>query len=446
MSPLVTKIRGWLESRGSGLDRLRAFVTKPVPRNVGWIHTLGSLLLVYLGFQALSGILLGLYYSPSPDHAHDSVRYIREDLFLGAFLLNLHRWGAGFVLVTAFLHAARSYFLAAYKSPRELLWLTGLAAGALLTLFAFTGQLLPYDQRGYWASVVGIEIASSAPVAGGFVRDLLTGGYGDIGAVTLSRFYLLHVGVLPVVLLGIVALHLGILQRVGSAGPTRGSSEPTRPFFPSQMVKDTVAAAAGALALFLVAALTAYHQTGPADPASSDFVPRPEWYFLAHYEILRYLPGDWQILGTFVLPNLLLGALVLLPFFDRKPERSLARRKIAVGAGIVTCLAIVVLTGLGIASAPDKRSATADDRDPVARGRELFHEKRCDTCHSIGGEGGDKGPALDLVGRRLRPDFLTEWIRNPQRIDPTTEMPPFEGTEEELQAVVSYLLTLEEKP
>jgi len=169
----------WLQSRGASLRPVRAFLDKPVPRNVGWLHTLGSLLVVYLVFQTVTGILLGLYYTPSPEGAYQSVQHVREGLFLGGFLLRLHRWGAGFVLVTAFLHLARSYFLAAYKAPRELLWLTGLLLGVLLVLFAFTGQLLPYDQHGYWATVVGVRIAGSPPLVGGFVERLLTGGYGE---------------------------------------------------------------------------------------------------------------------------------------------------------------------------------------------------------------------------------------------------------------------------
>lgn len=446
MSDHWRKLLAWLNPRWGGPDQAAAFLGKPLPSSVSWPHTLGSLLLVYIAFQALTGVLLGFYYSPSPESAHASLRYVSGELFLGRFIYKLHRFGAGFIMVTAFLHMARSYFQAAYKSPRELLWLSGLLLGILLTLFAFTGQLLPYDQRGYWATVVGIQIASGAPVIGDSIRELLTGGYGDIGATTLSRFYIMHVSVLPLVLVGLLALHLGILQRVGSAGPLSGPSGTTRPFFPGQAVKDVIVAAVGSLALLLTAGLLAVDDSGPADPAASNFVPRPEWFFLSHYQILKYLPGDWQIIGTFILPNALLAVLVLLPFMDRGEHRTFARRKLATVGGAIVCVAIVGLTIQGIATAPTHESPDgkrASSLDPIERGGELFRDKLCANCHKINGQGGEQGPDLSRVGGRLRSDYLSSWIRNPRQFKPTTEMPAFEGTQDELDAIVEYLLSLE---
>ncbi len=440
MRELGHRVLGWLDERGAPVAATRAFLDKPVPRNVAWLHTLGSLLLVYLCFQVLTGVLLGFYYSGSTHDAYASVRYVAEELTLGSFLLKLHRFGAGFLLVTAFLHFARSYFLAAYKAPRELLWLTGLLLGILLTLFAFTGQLLPYDQRGYWATVVGVEIASSAPVAGDWVRTLLTGGYGEIGPVTLNRFYVLHVAVLPLVFAALVVVHLSILQKVGSAGPTAGPPEPYKSFYPSQMLRDVVASALGAVALFAVAGVLTLHDSGPADSTGSDFTPRPEWYFLAHYELLKWLPG---VVGAFLLPNAVLGLLVLLPFVDRGPERSLGGRKLATAAGVLACLAVVGLTAKGIASGPSIAVSTSEDRDSLEWGRELLSKKKCLTCHSLAGEGGDNGPALDGVSQKIRFDFLPNWIRNPTNFKPTTEMPAFEGSEDELRAIVAFLLERE---
>ena len=444
MNGLSGRLRDWVEPRWAAPEQLTTFLSKPLPRNVSWAHTLGSLLLVYLGFQVLTGVLLSFYYSPSPENAYQSVRYIRSELFLGDFVFKLQRFGAGFIMVTAFLHAARSYFLAAYKAPRELLWISGLLLGVLLTLFAFTGQLLPYDQRGYWATVVGVQIASGAPGLGETVRALLTGGYGAIGATTLSRFYALHICVLPLALAALIGLHLSILQRTGSAGPVQGPPEPIRPFYPRQAVKDVFAAAVGALLLFLVAGLVASQDSGPANPAAGDFVPRPEWFFLAHYQILKYLPGSMQVIGTFVLPNALFGLLLLLPFIDRGPKRAPLGRRIATPIGALVCLTIIVLTGIGIATAPETESnGGAPVDNPLAHGRALFKEKLCSTCHTINGQGGQTGPDLSTVARRIRADYLPDWIRNPGSFKPTTEMPAFEGTDEQLEALVEYLLTLE---
>lgn len=437
----------WLAPRWSGPRQAADFLNKPLPRNVGWLHTLGSLLLVYLLFQVLTGVLLGFYYSPSIESAYLSVTYIREELFLGRFLANLHRYGSAFVIVTVFLHLLRTYFLGSYKKPRELLWISGLMLGILLTLFAFTGQLLPFDQRGYWATVVGIRIASSAPGAGDTVNQLLTGGYGDIGAVTLSRFYILHVCVLPLVLFALIGMHLGILQKTGSSGPSDGSTpDPIKTFYPRQAAKDVLVAAAGALALCVVAALVTSQDTGPANPAAGNFVPRPEWYFLSHYEILKMLPGNMQVIGTFVLPNILLAVLMAVPFLDRGPDRHWRKRKFWVTAGALVSLGVVGLTAQGILTAPDTHAQASVDAavlSPIEHGRLLFTEKKCIKCHTIDGEGGDKAPDLTHVATRLREDFLPGWVRNPRNFKPDTDMPAFEGTEEELDALVAYLLTLE---
>ncbi len=393
----------WIAPRWDGPQRIGAFLTKPLPRNISWLHTLGGLLLLYIGFQTLTGILLGFYYSPGPESAYQSVRYVQDELFLGRFLHQLHRYGSAFIIVTAFLHLARSYFFAAYKAPRELLWITGVMLFILLTLFAFTGQLLPFDQRGYWATVVGIDIASDAPVIGNYIQQILTGGYGDIGAATLSRFYILHVSVLPFALFGLIALHLGILQRTGSTGPAEGSPEPVNPFFPSQALKDMIVAGAGALALCLVAAFVVSTDTGPANPSSSDFVPRPEWYFLSHFQILKFLPGNMKIIGTFVIPNLLIGALIALPFIDRSPKRVMRQRPIVVTIGLLTSLLIIGLTAWGILTPPVQEpqdDSILTNLDPVEHGQLLFTEMKCITCHTIAGSGGTQGPDLSYVATR----------------------------------------------
>ena len=407
----------------------KTLLGKPLPRRVGWLHTLGSLLIVYLAFQALSGILLGLYYSAAPEAAYDSMRYIREELWLGLFLHRLHRYGAGFVMITALLHFGRSYFLGAYRKPRQWLWVTGLGLGVLLTLFAFTGQLLPWDQRGYWATIVGVEIAASAPGAGEHVRAALTGGYGDLGSVTLSRFFLLHVCLLPLGFAALLGLHLWILQKVGPAG---GEPDPANRFYPQQMFRDTVVSASGALLLVIVAALLPMTETGPADPSPGGYVPRPEWYFLAHYQLLKWVP---PLLGAFVLPNLLFAALLLLPWIDRN-------RRVVVGLGATACVALVLLTGIGLAQLPDEPAGQAADK--ATHGPELLHAHECIQCHSLRGEGGTTGPPLDATGTRLKSDYIEAWLRNPRRFRPTTEMPAFSGSEEELQAVIEFLLSLEE--
>ncbi len=444
------RLESWLTERWDGPGRLRAFLGNSLPRNVSWLHTLGSLLLLYLVIQIITGVLLALYYAPSPEHAYASVRYIREELSFGAIVYSLHKCGASFVLVTAFLHLIRSYFLSAYKKPRELVWCTGVMLGLVLLAFAFTGGLLPYDQRAYWAAIVGIQIASSAPVVGDAVYDLMTGGFNEIGATTMSRFFIAHVSVLPLILLGLVGLHLGLLQKAGSAGPLGGSPEPYHSFFPRQATKDMLASVAGAVALFLVAALVTFEDSGPAAPEVSGFLPRPEWYFYAHFELLKLFPADLFILGAFVLPNLVILGVLLLPFLDRGPERSFARRKTMTTIGVLGVGGLVLLTGVGIASAAAERRASlaqspaVEGEDPIVRGRALFQLEMhdCVTCHIVNGEGGDIGPDLSDAGLRLRADFMKPMIRRPAVFNPDSEMPPFLGNERELDDIVQYLSSL----
>ena len=442
---LLRKAINWTEARWDGVASLRTFLGKPVPANVSWLHTLGSLLIVYLVFQAVTGVLLAFYYSPSPENAYKSVRYIQEELTFGRLIHALHRCGASFILVTAFLHFLRSYFMASWRSPRELVWITGLVLGILLTLFAFTGALLPYDQKGYWATVVGINIASGAPGAGDVVKDLLTGGFGGLGSVTLSRFFILHVSVLPLIFAAAVVMHLKTLQKVGSAGPLSGVPGDRQPFFPRQAFKDVVMAGIGSLALVLVSLLVTFTETGPASSQAGSFVPRPEWYFMGHYELLRLLPPGLQMIGTFVLPNALLGLLFALPFISRGPDRRFSARKMSTILGAAAVTLLVALTVMGMASveeAPQDGEAMIDTGDPLGGGRELFHRKECSNCHRIAGQGGTDGPDLSHVGNRLRPDYLESWIRNPRLISSKTLMPAFEGSEPELRSVVTYLLSL----
>ncbi len=447
----VNRLEAWVSHRWDGPSQMRAFLGKALPRNVGWIHTLGSLLLLYLTIQVVTGILLALYYSPSPDQAYASLEYVRGELTFGWLIYSLHKCGTSFVLVTAFLHLIRSYFLAAYKKPRELVWCSGVLLGLVLLMMAFSGGLLPYDQRGYWAAVVGIQIASSTPLVGGAINDVMTGGYGDIGTTTLSRFFIAHVCVLPLLLFGLVGFHLNLLQKAGSSGPLTGSPDPHHSFYPRQAAKDMVASVVGAAALFLVAILVQLEDSGPAAPEAAEFLPRPEWYFFAHFELLKLFPASLAVVGSFWVPTVVISGVMLLPFLDRSPERAFARRKIMTVVGVLGVGALLTLTGVGIAAASaeaaEREAAVpemGEETDPLVRGRVIYQLEMhdCVTCHMVNEEGGDIGPDLSTAGRRLRVDFMKAMIRRPQTFDPDSEMPPFLGNEQELDLLVQYLQSL----
>jgi len=445
----MRRILEWMESRTGIPGRVQLFLAKPCPPNIGWAHTLGSLLIVYLLLQGVTGVLLALYYSPSAEHAYESLAYVQEELFLGRFVLNLHIQGAGFVLLTAVLHLLRVLLTASYKKPREILWVSGICMLLLLTFFAFTGKLLPYDQRGYWATVVGLNLLEETPLLGPLLRDLLTGGTGALGSVTLARFYVLHVCVLPILLLALAGFHLRTLQVTGSAGPSTGAAGPPRPFFPWQVFRDVVVSTLGCLVLFLVAWTLPVPESEPASSSLGSYVPFPEWYFVPHYQLLRMLPPDWQFLGTTVLPGVLLAGLVVLPFVDRSPERRFRRRlplNLVVLGGLLATVGLGIVGTVSHARRDDEGQGSVPAEtavlDPVQRGAELFIEHACDTCHTVGGQGNAFGPDLTLLASRMREDAMGPILRNPGDYFPEATMPPFEGADADLRCLVAYLRSL----
>jgi ubiquinol-cytochrome c reductase cytochrome b subunit len=445
----------WLDARTGARAVLRRFLDEPIPASVGWRNTLGSLLGALLLAQILSGALLALYYVPHPEAAYASLRYVEEAIAAGGFVRALHYWGASFVVVAAFLHLVRVFYAGAYRPPRETNWLAGVALLVVIVALAFTGQLLPWNQMGYWSASVGTEIASSAPLVGPSVKRLLVGG-DSLGALSLTRFYAVHVVVLPAALGLLVVIHLYLLRRHGPARPARDAGDATVPFHPRQTARDIVATSVGLLGLAIVAATLGGPDSSPADPSDTSYVPHPEWYFQSHYQVLRLTPGSLKIFATFVLPAAFFGAMLALPWLDRSSSSSLRKRSFVVGAGTLAILGVVGLTLLGILTRPGESAAqgeaspdaaAASTYDPVQAGRTVYVREDCKKCHAIGLEGdSDDGPDLTVVGLRLKEDYMRKFLANPKAFYPETEMPTPEITQNELNEVVAYLQSLTEMP
>jgi quinol-cytochrome oxidoreductase complex cytochrome b subunit len=208
----------WLEERSGLVGGLKYFLFRKVPRDTNWFHTLGSATLTAFIVQAVTGVVLAFYYKPSPNEAYSSVQYITNDLTLGWLVRGMHRWGASVFIILLFLHMGRVFLFGAYKYPRELNWLLGVLLLVLAMLEGFTGYLLPWDQTAYWATVVGINLNATAPFAGPFLSDFLRGGQ-EIGTETLSRFYSLHMLVIPGGLIALILLHLYLVVRLGVSSP-----------------------------------------------------------------------------------------------------------------------------------------------------------------------------------------------------------------------------------
>ena len=208
----------WLEERSGLVGALRYFLFRKVPAETNWFHTLGSATLTAFIVQTVTGVILAMYYKPDPASAYDSIQYITNDLTLGWLVRGMHRWGASVFIILLFLHMGRVFLFGAYKYPRELNWLIGVLLLAMAMAEGFTGYLLPWDQTAYWATVVGININATAPVAGPFLADFLRGGT-EIGNDTLSRFYSLHMLVIPGGLFALIGLHLYLVIRLGITPP-----------------------------------------------------------------------------------------------------------------------------------------------------------------------------------------------------------------------------------
>lgn len=213
---MITSLGDWLDERFAWRQAWQAIFLRKIP-HVNWLYTLGSATLFVAVLQVVTGILLTLYYVPTPDHAYDSVMYITTQLPAGWLIRGLHHWGASAMVVLTALHLLRVFFYGAYKYPREVTWLTGVGLLLVVVGFGFTGYLLPWDQKAYWATTVGTRIAGVAPVIGPWILKIARGG-ADLSAVTLARFFGTHVWVLPAALLSLIGIHLYLVIHIGISG------------------------------------------------------------------------------------------------------------------------------------------------------------------------------------------------------------------------------------
>ena len=213
-----TGIVGWVDERTGVGGFTKGMLFRKVPKGTNWFYTLGSATMFAFLSQAVTGVILAMYYDPSPTRAYDSVQHITNDVFLGDLVRGMHRWGATVMIVLIFLHMGRVFFFGAYKYPRELNWVIGVVLLVLTLGMGFTGYLLPFDQRSFWATVVGVNINGTAPVLGPYISDFLRAG-PEFGATTLSRFYAIHMLVIPGLLALLIGIHLYLVVKLGTTAP-----------------------------------------------------------------------------------------------------------------------------------------------------------------------------------------------------------------------------------
>jgi ubiquinol-cytochrome c reductase cytochrome b subunit len=354
----------------------------------------------------------------------------------------MHNWGASFMMVIVALHLLRVFIFGSYKKPRELVWLLGVGLIMLVGGFAFTGYLLPWDQKAYWATVVGTNVAGTVPVIGGLLLKIVRGG-AELGNLTLSRFFAVHTYILPWSLALLAGLHIFMLELAGPGGkwdPAKNSPDRAEPLFPNQIYKDSLFLLLVFLALASLAVLFPAPLEPQADPTDSSYNPRPEWYFYFVFQLLRIFEGKYEVVGTFVIPTIAITALVLLPFLDRNPERAPRKRKIMMAIGGLAVLTISVLTLVG-AQAPNVNVPAVTSPSVIA-GRVLYDTNGCAACHSIFGKGGTIGPELTHIGSKRDRDWHIRHFRDPKALSPGSMMPKVTLPEKQLNELTDYMMSL----
>jgi ubiquinol-cytochrome c reductase cytochrome b subunit len=448
----------WIDERLNILPIWHWFLDRKVPGGIGWFHVFGSATLFLLALQFATGIFLTVYYEPSTEHAYQSIQFITGQVPFGKFVAGVHLWSASILVVVIGVHMLRTFAYGAYKYPREATWITGVVLLFLVLAFAFTGYLLPYDQKAYWATVVGTNIAGAAPIVGELALRLLRGGLA-IGPLTLQRFYAFHIWLLPAALAAFVAAHLFMVLRQGIAAPPRrrpidlgadAATLPRRevyereyamekqvghPFYVS-ILKDAIFALLLFLAVAVLAVAIGTPLEPPADPNATTYVPRPEWYFLDFFQLLWYLRGQWEPIWIFLSVLGVVLALLLLPFYDRSPERHPLRRPFATACAAIAVIAVMGLTYLGV-RAPG--AARAPVSGPAASpGAREFQAQGCVGCHTIAGVGGSSGPNLSHIGATMTRAQLRATI-----LGGSGAMPAFsQMSPDAVDALVSYLESL----
>ncbi len=482
--PKIAAQRGlaaWCEQRIGWTAAFRELIDERIPGGARWSYVFGSGLLFILLSQVVTGIFLAMYYVPAADHAHTTVSYMMKVVTDGAFLRSIHSYGASIMIILLVIHVTQTFMFGSYKGRRELMWVSGCILFALVLGMAFTGYLLPWDERSYFATAVGTNVASEVPVVGQWLKLVARGG-ASMGTLTISRFYVAHVFLLPIALLAFIGAHLTLFRKAGPAGPP--SVDPIAPqgkwetFYPKQMVIDVVFA----LILIAILGLLAHFVPkglGPAaNPADTTFIPRPEWYYRPVFQWLKYWEGPLAVIGILVIPGIIAVLMVALPFYDRRAERRPWRRPLAAGIFSVVLIGLIVL---GIISyrvdardpavaaqlarqdqaeqefvrqpfqpeaapgsvSPAGQAAPAAAANPeAAQGKQIFESQGCVVCHGQGGVGTPMAIRLVGVGKKLNPAQLADLIHHPNAKMRAGGMPAFPLSDPDMKALIAYLDSL----
>jgi ubiquinol-cytochrome c reductase cytochrome b subunit len=457
----------WLESRLGLIEPLSKAAAHPTPsNNASWLYVFGSAATVLLLMQVVTGILLALVYSPSANEAWGSLQVLNHNVALGWYLRALHGWGSDFMVAIVLIHMVQVFLFGAYKFPRELTWIIGVLLLLLTLGMAFTGQVLRFDQDAYWGLGIGASILSRVPFIGAPLVHLMLGG-PIIGGATLSRFFALHVFVIPGLLLAGVGVHVWMVLFHGvSDWPMPGrlvrkstyvreyhelTQKTGMPFVPDAAWKDAVFAAAIMFSVMACAFFFGpFGPSGPPDPTIIQTAPRPDVPFLWIYAVLAFLPPSIETPVMLVMPVLVIAGMLVLPLFASEGERHWTRRPVAVLTVSVIAVTLGIFTHLGTYTpwSPIMNAWTSDpiptmylqNRTPLERqGALVLQNKQCRNCHMLDGKGGQRGPALDSIASRMTEDQIIRQV-----LQGDGNMPAYGNAlnPSETKALVEFLMTL----
>ena len=464
---LTKDLAEWFDQRLQLGKPLKETMQHPVPRSTAsWAYVFGSASLTVMALQFVTGICLAFVYVPSAGEAWTSLQVLNQQQSFGWFVRALHGWGSNFMVALVLVHMVQVFSFGAYKYPRELTWIVGVFLLLMTLGMAFTGQVLRFDQDAYWGLGIGASVMGRTPLVGAPLVHAMLGG-PIIAGETLSRFFAIHVFIVPALLLAFVGVHLLMVLKLGvNEWPMPGRvvkrstylqeyHELTRkdgvPFVPDAFRKDLVFSGVIILALVACAALFGpFGPKGPPDPTVVQTVPRPDFFFLWLYAALALLPPQMETTLLLVGPVLAIGFLIALPLISGTGEKHWSRRPFAILSLLVIIVSLAALTQLS-AYAPWSPDMDAWSSTPVPpkflKGRSalertgavVFQAKQCRNCHALGGEGGRRGPALDSVATRLTGDELVRQVLQGRGNMPAygKNLSPVETT-----ALVAFLKTL----
>jgi ubiquinol-cytochrome c reductase cytochrome b subunit len=467
----VGRLADFLEERTGLASAWRASLERPLPGGARFAYATCAAVAALIGLELVTGLVLSLHYSPGVATAWASVVFFEERIRAGKLVRGLHAFGASALVIALLVHYARVVLEGGYKKPRELTWAAGIAIVLVLAGFAITGTLLPFDQNAYWATRVRMGYAGATPLVGRTLAGVAQGGE-DVGNLTLARFYAIHAVLLPGALLALAALRSRLKARHGETpAPSVPETAPATAWYPAQAARNWLVAA-----LVVVGLLAFVHHMGgaplegPADPAS-DYEPRPEWYFLPLFQLVKYFPPQVAFLGTEVVPAALVLALLALPFVDKGESRAPSKRLPALAIAFGPLVLAALLASIAVQHDADNRHLHDNQRksledardarklflanggippegplelyeqDPLRVGKRVFQE-RCAACHSFDGRP-MKGPGL---GGYLSNAWLGRVIRTPD--DPALfgkldRMHQTDGKPQEIAALVDFVRALE---